>query len=121
MANEIGLGLNLVANKGGISINRNFNESITMSGSHENQTVMDVTTSAANIPLGSIATAGLVLLHNLDPTNFILIGSTVSASFVGPFKIKPGEAFPVRFNPSITLQAKADTATCQMEIIALED
>jgi len=65
-----------------------------------------------------VGTAGIILLTNLDPTNFVKWG-TVTAVYGQ--KILPGETHKLRLASTGLLYLIADTATCAVHIQVLED
>lgn len=77
------------------------------------ENVQAIGTSAENLAVGDVATPGYGYYKNLDATNYVEIGKD-SGGFVAFVKLKPGEDcwFPIA--ASITIQAKADTASCNL-------
>lgn len=82
--------------------------------------ILAVATSATALPVGSVTTLGTCCLRNLDTTNFVTVGVT-SGSYIPVLKMKPGEVAIVRLMTGITLQLKADTATCNVMFLLLND
>ena len=94
--------------------------SFTVSGSRYQQSVASVTTSEAALDLGGLtgATLGWMYAKNLDDTNFVeLRMGTGAADFP---KLKPGEVFLGRLAGD-TPWAIADTDTCELEYLIIED
>jgi len=83
-------------------------------------TVLDIGTSAETISFGDIATKGMVVLQNLDSTNYITAGPD-STGQVTLLRINAGEIACFRIDDSATLKATANTATCKMRMIAYEN
>lgn len=123
MANEITAAVKVAVSKGTLKQSRDSSsQQINMSGTHVAAGAMDVPTTAGGtvIPLGSVATAGVAFVRNLDATNFATIGIVVSATFYPVVKLKPGEAWAFRLGTNAPY-ARADTATVVLEYGILED
>ncbi len=75
-------------------------------------------TTAAAMPLGSVASLGYVAIINRDPTNFItLLTGTGGIVFN---KLWPGQGTLFFFGSGVTAPfIKADTATCQYDCLLL--
>ena len=74
-----------------------------------------IATSDTAITIGSIATLGIVVIENLDATNFVDIGSYVAATFYPLVRVLAGERYPFRVKPGLTLYAKADTSAVKIQ------
>jgi hypothetical protein len=83
-------------------------------------TVLDIGTSAETISFGDIATKGMVVLQNLDSTNYVTYGPD-STGQVTLGRLNAGEIAAFRMDDSATLKATADTATVKMRMIAYEN
>jgi hypothetical protein len=83
-------------------------------------TVLDIGTSAETISFGDIATKGVVILQNLDSTNYVTYGPD-STGQVTLGRLNAGEIAVFRIDDSATLKATADTATCKVRFIAYEN
>lgn len=87
-----------------------------------NPGVVSVTTSEVTLSFGSV-TPGVVLLYNLDDTNFVEWGV---ATGVYPFRLPPrlasnSKACPALFTrQSGTIYLKADTATCRVLVLGYD-
>lgn len=68
-----------------------------------------VPTAAENIPLGSVTTPSMIVIRNLDATNFLDVGFDDSG-FVSASTIGPGRVGIVTPPAGKTLQWRADTA-----------
>lgn len=77
-------------------------------------------TSEETVDFGDVTVEGLLFMRNLDPTNFITWGPD-STGMVAIGKIKPGEIALFRVNPATVLKAKADTASCKLDVRLYED
>ncbi len=124
MANEITITAKLSVSKGGTSVaNATSTDSIDMAGTNMMTLVQSVGTSAEAVgPLTDIDTASsyFVLFRNKDSTNYVEVsfdaGGTYSlrmnaGELCGPFRVVAGEAIHLR----------ANTAACEVEVIACEE
>lgn len=66
-------------------------------------------TSEETLDVGDVSSSGLIVVKNLDDTNYVEIGLTGSY----PIKLKPGQ-FCV-FPPTGTIYALANSADCDVE------
>ena len=74
-----------------------------------------IATSATAVTTGSNATLGLMILQNLDATNYVDFGSYVTATFYPLVRLKAGESFVFRVKPGLTLYAQANTASVNLQ------
>ena len=87
-----------------------------------NPGIIDVTTSEVTVSFGSV-TPGLIVLYNLDDTNFVEMGF---ATGVYPLQLPPrlatnSKAAPAAFTrQSGSLFLKADTATCKVLVLGYD-
>jgi hypothetical protein len=87
-----------------------------------NPGIIDVTTSEVTVSFGSV-TPGLVLVYNLDDTNFVEMGF---ATGVYPLQLPPRLATNSKAAPAVftrqsgTLYLKADTATCKVLVLGYD-
>jgi len=121
MSNELTISLSLGCANGNYKPpvayeSGNFNQSVI--GATEG--VLNCTTSAAAIPLSSVATLGYAMLKNLDLTNNIDVGLT-SGSFIAFQTLKPGEFSVFRFKAGTTPQAVAAAGTPKLQYWILND
>ena|SRR5260221_8211693 len=79
-----------------------------------------VTTTASDVPLGSVGTLGKALFHNCDVTNYVQIGTDVTGTFTPFMKLLPDEYAWVRLD-TITPMWKAHTASCDVEYVIFEN
>lgn len=86
------------------------------------QTV-SVGTTAETLTFADITTPLLVVLWNLDATNFVEIGvdDTGTQKIFG--KLRPSASFPaiLPWSPGKLLSLKADTATCKVYVCCYEE
>ena len=83
-------------------------------------TVLDIGTSEETISFGDISAKGMVVLQNLDSTNYITAGPD-STGQVTLLRVNAGEVACFRMDNSATLKATADTATCKLRVILYEN
>lgn len=120
MANEISFGANLNCTISGLTVSGTGSKTVTIAGTEFRGSVQSVGTSAEAIELDDIATPGYLFLKNNDSTNFILISLNATPDASNSFaKLLPGEFLfiPTR---QTTIYAKADTATCLMQVVFTE-
>lgn len=82
--------------------------------------IVSVATSETTISFSRLTTAGLLLIQNLDETNYIEFGPD-STGLVKIGKLKPGEFAFLRLAASVTLKAIANTAACDVLVKCWED
>jgi hypothetical protein len=119
MANEISQRIALSVTKNGATASFSANTRITMAGDDYMTGTQNIGTTAEVIALGDITGApSQIAIKNLDATNFVEIGGD-SGLTVFKLKIRPGHS--QLFEPSAaTIYAKADTAACRIQILAIE-
>ena len=83
--------------------------------------VVTCTTSDTVLTLSGITTPGLVMLYNLDSTNYVEWGPTSGGAIVKVGKLTPQGA-PAVFNAfgSVTLRTQANTASCNVLVVVYE-
>ena len=87
-----------------------------------NPGIIDVTTSEVTVSFGSV-TPGLIVLYNLDDTNFVEMGF---ATGVYPLQLPPRLASSSKAAPAVftrqsgSLFLKADTATCKVLVLGYD-
>jgi len=118
MANEIQMSASLIVNKDGTSLNGTASKTVDMSGSAKIASTQNIGTTTEALSIGDVTDVGYVYIKNLDSTNYVEVGITspVSASNA-MITLKPGEfaLFPTRLE---TIYAKANTAACNVDIVA---
>ena len=119
MANEIVQNIQVTASKGGAEVGINSRQRHNMTGSDMVQATQTIGLTAELLILGDIAGAPRQLvIKNLDTTNFIEVGGDSSLT-VFKIKVRPNDCCV--FEPSSgTVYAKADTAACPVQIVAIE-
>jgi len=117
MANELRLRTSLTYTKGSVTLSQNPDIQIDVSGVPRQAAVVSVGTSEEAVAMGDVVTPGVILVKNLDATNFVQLGATTG---VYTIRVKAGEVFPFRLDGT-TLFAIADTAACDCEFIIFSD
>lgn len=121
MANEIQFNFLLNYSNGGATLSippaaymlNQVNGALVASG------IVLVDTSQSNIPLGAVATPGLLVMMNLDPANYVQWGPNVSTVLQVTGRLNPLGATPQPgifvVDPTITMCWKAHTAPCYVQ------
>jgi len=122
MANEITTKLTMGVEKSNLKINKESGRiQVDMTGTAYSGGVQNIGTSHEQLVVDSgVGTAGVAWFRNLDATNFVEIGTDVSASFEAFAKLKPGEAGMIRL-ATTAIYAQADTTAVDLEYIIIED
>lgn len=81
--------------------------------------IMSTSTSAANVPYGSVSSVGWLLLCNIDASHNIDVGINVSATFEPFATLLPGEnaIFRVKSGIQIQLQSQSGVPNCQFWLL----
>lgn len=113
MANELGVTLSVTAAKGNFSFKKSWGRvNSDMAAGGVGPGTLTAGTSEGSV---SVTGKGIVMLENLDETNFIEWGT---ATGVYPFKMLPGDPpSMVRINGTVTIYYKADTADSDMDVL----
>jgi hypothetical protein len=119
MANEISKTIRITATKNGASVSYSSTEREDMAGDNMISSVQSIGTTSELVGFGEITGApGLVVIKNLDPTNFVEFGGD-SGLTVFKLKVLAGKDQMVRLE-SATLYGKADTAEVKIQVTAVE-
>ncbi len=118
MANEISLSLSLSASKNAAAVSVTYSGTMTMTGDQFISNVQIVGTSNEALVVGDVSTLGWIVCKNLDATNYVEIFLDASNTQLVA-KLLPGE--PCLFKPgSVTVYARANTGSCNVQVTALE-
>lgn len=120
MANELTVNVSLNYSKGNDALRREPGAKlVTVSGTKRISSVQALSTSAEQITIGEVGTAGYAYFRNLDATNNISLGldSDAAPAFC---TLKPGE-FAVLRLASATLYAVAAAGTPSLAYDIFED
>lgn len=77
-----------------------------------------VGTTEESVAFAELGTLGLLVMQNLDATNFIEWGFSTG---VYGGRMEPGETARFRLKPGTTLYLKADTAACKALVYGFEN
>lgn len=118
MANEINISTSISATKNGVTLSNNSSKTLDMAGDQmiSNVQIVGITYEAAL--LGDVVTIGYVFIKNMDTTNFIEVDSATAMNAF-PQKLKAGE-FCILKPETATIYLKADTAPCNVQVVAFE-
>lgn len=119
MANEISHTTNIQVIKG--SFRETFAPSrvqLDMAGAGGgNPGMVAIGTSEEDISFGADVTPGLVIIQNLDDTNFVQYGPKNASNVIQDFcKLLPGHHHIIYLDTGVTLRMIADTAPCNVLI-----
>lgn len=89
-------------------------EQITQTTLGGHSTVWTVGTSEEDLVIGDVGTLGLMMLRNLDSTNYVQIGKKVAGAMEASMRLSPGIPMVIKSEPGITWTAKANTASCKV-------
>lgn len=129
MSNEIRLNFSLDVDNGNLKLR--FSESLLIDQTTARGGLpgfLMVGTSYEVISTADLVSPGLLLMKNLDTSNFVswgVIGEAAGGGTITQFfpvgKLKPGEGYPWRLHPSCNLYMKADNAACPVFLMILDD
>ena len=124
MADELKLRFGMTFSKGGVAPDLVPQvQSVDVTGTRYIRTVQTIGTSAEALTLGDCASVGYILVHNLDPTNFVQLGydDTGFKDFITLLggASQTGDWAQFRCSQAAP-QAKADTDSCEIEIFIME-
>ena len=121
MANEITLSVY------GQVVNGNFtsrfqpgNVQITQTTLGSHAPIVVVGTSEEDMSFGDIGTVGIVAMRNLDSTNYVQYGPKSGGVMVAFGRLKAGEVAVFRMDSAVTMRWVANTASCKVQVWALE-
>ena len=119
MANELYYAIELTARKGGATVSHSTSGNTTMTGDDMTQATQVIGTTSEVIDFGEITGApSMVLIRNLEATNFVEIGGDSGLTI---FKLKILAGKSILISPSsATMYGKADTAAARIQVIAVE-
>lgn len=119
MANEIALTLKLTCTKSSNSdrfeLIKNFDQ--TTEGSDGGS--LSIGTSEEDLTITDVTTPGVLILYNLDPTNYVQFGPK-SGTMVAIGRLLPlGPPAMVPLDNSVTVTLKANSAACKVKWLVL--
>jgi len=119
MANEINKTIRVTAAKNGASVSYSETSREDMTGDDMITSVQSIATTAETVNFGEITGApGLVIIKNLDATNYVEFGGD-SGLTVFKLKLLAGQDMLIR-PQSATLYAQANTAAVKIQVTATE-
>ena len=125
MADEIKVTTRLSITKGYLSSSESVvNLLVSQTGDGISSGTQTIGTTAEAIGLGDLTTPGYAFFRNLDLTNFMQIGQDISGGGFEEFcRLGPGEValFRIDLATGGVLQAKADTADCELQFSIYEN
>lgn len=118
MSNEIRTQFQITAAKNGDSLTFASSVADDMSGNvlYKNTQAIGTSTEAVVLSADIAGTPSWVVFKNIDPTNFIEVGLNTPLTQIFA-KLQPGQGFPLPAGTA-TFYAKADTAACNLVVIA---
>lgn len=121
MANEVALSLTLAANAANSAASIRIAGNLSFGNNNVISNVQDVGTSAELLISGDVVGPWtLLLVRNQDTTNFVEL-FTDSGATKKIAKLLAGQ-FAVLFGPeTLSIYAKADTATCKVGVVGIEN
>lgn len=120
-SNAIQLNLALTVANGGYQDSVRVNTAFAQNNLAANEEVVSVPTTATSYSFPNVTTYGWMYLSNLDSTNYVLYGMSVSSTFEAFGKLEAGESAVFRLNPGITFQMQSNTAACNVWYWLLND
>ena len=119
MANELRIEAQLEYSKSGVKEIKHDSTYIDVSGESYNKTIQVIGTSNEQISVASdIGTYGYMFFKNLDASNYIEIADEDDTNYF--CKLKAGEFAMFRAADS-DYWARANTASCNLEVVVIED
>lgn len=113
MANELYLSITSRYKKGNASLpQRLITKGITVAGTLVAEGVISIDTTETQIPTDGFTLTGVLVLQNLDGTNYIEVGGSTG---VYTIKAEAGEPAALRMNNWTGIYAKAHTAACLVQ------
>lgn len=121
MAGQFSNNLSLSITNGNYTDSYRLAYSVTQNNFGVNAEIVSVPTSATTYSFSNLTTYGITLIQNLDATNYVEYGISVSSVFQPFGKIKAGETHLLRLFPGITFQMLANTAAVNIFVSCWQD
>lgn len=119
MANEIQLITELTLENGNVELDfRPETVQIDQASARYINRVDDIGTSEETLSFGDITTKGLVAFKNLDSTNYVSWGFTTGNLHA---RLNAGETAVFRMDNAGSIIMQANTATCKVQVVLLEN
>jgi hypothetical protein len=120
MANEITATMSLKVANGSYQVTSpNIRVQDDQATIGEYSAVVDVGTTAEEVPTGDVASEGWWLITNLDSTNFVDYGPDSAGTMIPLGRLGPGKSNLLSLKPGVTVKWQADTAACKVKMILL--
>jgi hypothetical protein len=122
MAGEIAFNCQLTLNNGALKDQVRILKTLIDQGVQKRfSDVVTVGTTEQTLVPGDLATFGIAVFQNLDPTNYVDIGITTGVYFNQLEPIASDIPLILRLKPGITIYLKANTAPCRVNVLILND
>lgn len=122
MAGTVTLNYDLTVSNGSSKIGPTYSRQTIVQTNIGGPNVGTVTATTGGITLTpGVSTLGICEITNNDDTNFVKVGPVSGGTQYDFMKLKPGESYPIRLMPGITIGVKADTASCKVTFKIFED
>ena len=119
MANELRIAAQLEYNKNSVKESKNDSAFVDVSGESYNKTIQVIGTSNEQISVASdIGTYGYMFFKNLDATNYVEIADEDDTNYF--CKLKAGE-FAMFRAADADYWARANTSSCNLEVLVIEE
>jgi hypothetical protein len=119
-----------MVNNGQLSDRLTVSEQFSQAVAAEHPDAVSVPTTAAGavVPIGAVAGGqeGMVMMFNLDQTNYVEVGLQVSGTFYPKDRLdpgsssRPGNPLLSKFAPGVTWYWRANTAACLVKMMLLQ-
>jgi hypothetical protein len=121
MANEITSTIGLTLVNGNLRVSfPQVARQYTQTTSGLSDQVLSIGTSEENVSFGDVSTPGILVLHNLDSTNYVEYGQSDGGTMKKLGKLAAGDVHTFRLAGSVTLRMQANTAACKVRVMCLE-
>lgn len=118
MANSIVAVCNVSASIGGVTFPLSASITNVVAGDSATMNIQSIGTSNEALALGDVSAGGFLIIQNQDATNFVEISlDNAQAQVIS--KLLPGDWCKVSLK-TVTVYAKADTAACNVAILACD-
>ena len=120
MANELQVLSGLVLRDGDATTEDSSTVSVSPSAKKAITKTVAVTTTAAALDFTGLTAARYIKLKNLDGTNYVDVGPDNGGTMVGLIRLLSGDTCTLPLKPSTTIKAQANTATCNVQMMAVD-
>jgi len=126
MANEVKVIASLAATNGTYDFPKvggsqlQFDQAAQGGGTPGSQNI-PTTAGGTVVDVTELTTVGWAYFKNLDSTNYVQHGPESGGVMIPYGRMEPGEPAVFRLDPAVVLRMLANTATCLVQILILED